>query len=48
MGTCSMKPRKEGGVVDSKLNVYGVKGLKVADVSSIFSLYLPVSFYLGC
>ena len=25
-----MKPREEGGVVDSKLNVYGVEGLKVA------------------
>jgi alcohol oxidase len=28
-----MKPRTRGGVVDSRLNVYGVKGLKVADVS---------------
>lgn len=25
-----MKPREQGGVVDSALNVYGVKGLKVA------------------
>ena len=25
-----MKPREERGVVDSKLNVYGVRGLKVA------------------
>ena len=30
LGTCAMKPRERGGVVDSKLNVYGVKGLKVA------------------
>lgn len=30
LGTCAMKPREEGGVVDKKLNVYGVKGLKVA------------------
>lgn len=30
MGTCAMKPRAEKGVVDAKLNVYGVKGLKVA------------------
>ena len=28
-----MKPREQGGVVDSKLNVYGVHGLKVADLS---------------
>ncbi|KII85161.1 hypothetical protein PLICRDRAFT_116683 [Plicaturopsis crispa FD-325 SS-3] len=33
LGTCSMRPREKGGVVDSKLNVYGVKGLKVADLS---------------
>lgn len=29
-GTCAMKPQREGGVVDSSLNVYGVQGLKVA------------------
>jgi alcohol oxidase len=28
-----MKPREQGGVVDPHLNVYGVKGLKVADLS---------------
>ena len=28
-----MKPREEGGVVDGQLNVYGTKGLKVADLS---------------
>ncbi|KAF8955191.1 GMC oxidoreductase-domain-containing protein [Flammula alnicola] len=33
MGTCAMKPRERGGVVDPKLNVYGVEGLKIADVS---------------
>ncbi|KAH9017281.1 alcohol oxidase-like protein [Lactarius hengduanensis] len=33
LGTCAMKPREQGGVVDSKLNVYGVSGLKVADLS---------------
>src|SRR5205807_7143863 len=33
MGTCAMKPREQGGVVDSKLNVYGVEGLKLADIS---------------
>ena len=30
LGTCAMKPRDAGGVVDSRLNVYGVEGLKVA------------------
>lgn len=29
MGTCAMKPRSEGGVVDARLNVYGVTNLKV-------------------
>ncbi|KIJ11538.1 alcohol oxidase [Paxillus involutus ATCC 200175] len=33
LGTCAMKPREECGVVDSRLNVYGVTGLKVADMS---------------
>ncbi|EKM55565.1 uncharacterized protein PHACADRAFT_121157 [Phanerochaete carnosa HHB-10118-sp] len=33
LGTCAMKPREKGGVVDSRLNVYGVQGLKVVDLS---------------
>ncbi|KAH9174551.1 alcohol oxidase-like protein [Lactarius sanguifluus] len=33
LGTCAMKPREQGGVVDPRLNVYGVRGLKVADLS---------------
>ncbi|KAF8164001.1 GMC oxidoreductase-domain-containing protein [Pholiota molesta] len=33
IGTCAMKPREQGGVVDERLNVYGVQGLKVADCS---------------
>ncbi|PCH43107.1 GMC oxidoreductase [Wolfiporia cocos MD-104 SS10] len=33
LGTCAMKQREAGGVVDSHLNVYGVEGLKVADLS---------------
>ncbi|KAF9230349.1 GMC oxidoreductase-domain-containing protein [Melanogaster broomeanus] len=28
LGTCAMKPRAQGGVVDGRLNVYGVAGLK--------------------
>ncbi|KAI9571645.1 GMC oxidoreductase-domain-containing protein [Boletus coccyginus] len=28
LGTCAMKPRNQGGVVDSRLNVYGMEGLK--------------------
>ncbi|KAI1635422.1 alcohol oxidase-like protein [Biscogniauxia mediterranea] len=38
LGTCKMAPREQGegeggGVVDEKLDVYGVRGLKVADLS---------------
>ncbi|KAI0776758.1 alcohol oxidase-like protein [Trametes elegans] len=33
LGTCAMKKREEGGVVDSRLNVHGVDGLKVVDMS---------------
>jgi len=33
LGTCAMKSREQGGVVDARLNVYGVRGLKVADLS---------------
>ncbi|KAH9891940.1 alcohol oxidase-like protein [Cubamyces lactineus] len=33
LGTCAMKKREEGGVVDSRLNVYGVEGLKIVDLS---------------
>jgi hypothetical protein len=29
-----MKPRDQGGVVDSRLNVYGVQNLKVAGAKS--------------
>ncbi|KAJ7187780.1 GMC oxidoreductase-domain-containing protein [Mycena filopes] len=32
-GTAPMKPLAKGGVVDPSLNVYGVKKLKIADVS---------------
>jgi alcohol oxidase len=33
MGTCRMAPREKGGVVDADLSVYGVKGLKLCDLS---------------
>lgn len=33
LGTAKMAPREEKGVVDPSLNVYGVSGLKVADLS---------------
>ena len=35
LGTCKMAPREEKGVVDKDLNVYGVRGLKVADMSIV-------------
>ncbi|KIW18247.1 hypothetical protein PV08_02535 [Exophiala spinifera] len=33
MGTCAMKNKGEGGVLDPRLNVFGVQGLKVVDLS---------------
>ena len=33
LGTCKIAPREQKGVVDANLNVYGVKGLKLADLS---------------
>ncbi|KAK3295243.1 GMC oxidoreductase-domain-containing protein [Chaetomium fimeti] len=35
LGTCKMGPRDEKGVVDANLGVYGVEGLKVADMSIV-------------
>lgn len=37
LGTCAMKPREQGGVVDAQLNVYGVTGLKVAGMRHCIS-----------
>ncbi|KAI0075405.1 alcohol oxidase [Panus rudis PR-1116 ss-1] len=33
LGTCAMKPREQGGVVDKRLNVYGTTNLKCVDLS---------------
>ena len=33
IATCKMAPREENGVVDGRLNVWGTKGLKLADLS---------------
>ncbi|KAI0260664.1 alcohol oxidase [Gloeopeniophorella convolvens] len=33
LGTCAMKPREQGGVLDKRLNVYGTTNLKCVDLS---------------
>ncbi|TFK61283.1 alcohol oxidase [Pluteus cervinus] len=33
LGTCAMKPREQGGVVDGRLNVWGTQNLKCVDLS---------------
>lgn len=35
LGTCKMLPREQQGVVDANLGVYGVSGLKIADLSVV-------------
>ena len=35
LGTCAMREKAKGGVVDADLNVYGTVGLKVADLSMV-------------
>lgn len=34
-GTCAMLPRARGGVLDARLRVYGVAGVRVVDASAI-------------
>jgi choline dehydrogenase-like flavoprotein len=38
IGTCAMQPRAKGGVVDSKLKVYGTSNLRIVD-ASVFPLH---------
>lgn len=33
MATCKMAPKENNGVVDPTLSVYGIQGLKIADIS---------------
>ncbi|RYP19658.1 hypothetical protein DL765_003251 [Monosporascus sp. GIB2] len=35
LGTCKMAPRERMGVVDANLNVHGILGLKIADLSIV-------------
>lgn len=35
LGTCAMREKERGGVVDKNLNVYGTRNLKVADLSMV-------------
>ncbi|KAJ3563326.1 hypothetical protein NP233_g9011 [Leucocoprinus birnbaumii] len=45
--TCRMGPREDGGVVDSKLKVYGIRGLRVCD-ASIFPKIISGHTAGGC
>ena len=47
ISTCSMKKRENGGVVDERLNVYGVKGLKVVSTFTLpgISKILPFTLH---
>lgn len=48
VGTAAMLPRKDGGVVDSKLKVYGTSNLRVVDASIIpvlISAHLQTAVY---
>ncbi|EAU85325.2 choline dehydrogenase [Coprinopsis cinerea okayama7 len=45
--TCKMAPEDKGGVVDTKLRVYGIKGLRVCD-ASIFPYIISGHTAGGC
>ncbi|KAH8728248.1 hypothetical protein GQ44DRAFT_769764 [Phaeosphaeriaceae sp. PMI808] len=48
MGTCAMLPKKNSGVVDAELRVYGVEGLRVVDASvipMIISAHIQTAVY---
>jgi len=48
VGTCAMLPKKDGGVVDSKLKVYGTTNLRVVDASImpvLISAHLQTAVY---
>ena len=47
--SCAMKPREEGGVVDSKFRVYGTRGLRIVDASvfpKIPGFFIVSSIYM--
>lgn len=58
-GSCKIGSRSEGGVVDEKLRVYGVKGLRIVDASvipllpathtmtTVYAIAEKVSYLLG-
>ncbi|KAK1956074.1 GMC oxidoreductase [Colletotrichum sublineola] len=48
VGTCAMLPKKDGGVVDANLKVYGTSNLRVVDASVIpvlISAHIQTSVY---
>jgi len=48
IGTAAMAPRENGGVVDSKLKVYGTKNLRIVDASVVplhFAAHLQSTVY---
>ncbi|KAF1841241.1 GMC oxidoreductase [Cucurbitaria berberidis CBS 394.84] len=48
LGTCAMLPKKNGGVVDPELRVYGVQSLRVVDASvipMIVSAHIQTAIY---
>lgn len=48
-GSCAMKPREQGGVVDSKFRVYGTHNLRIVDASifpKIPGFFILTSIYM--